>query len=72
MGWVVNTTPRRLTPDKETQYPLCRRLGGLQDRSGRVSKNLARTGIRSHGRPARSKSLYRLRYPGPQDLNGTY
>jgi hypothetical protein len=32
-GW---STPRpgRFTPGKETRYPLCRRLGGPQDRSG--------------------------------------
>jgi hypothetical protein len=28
-------------------------------------KNLVPTGIQSPDRPARSKSLYRLRYPGP-------
>ena len=28
MGWVVNTTPRPLSPGKETRYPLYRRLGG--------------------------------------------
>jgi hypothetical protein len=30
------------------------------------AENLAPTGIRSPDRPARSESLYRLRYPGPQ------
>ena len=36
-GWL---TPRlgRFTLGKETQYPLHRRLGGRQDRSGRVWK----------------------------------
>jgi hypothetical protein len=36
-GW---STPRpgRFTPGKETQYPLYRRLGGPQGRSGRVRK----------------------------------
>jgi hypothetical protein len=28
------------------------------------AENLARTGIRSPGSPARSESLYRLKYPG--------
>jgi hypothetical protein len=34
------STPRpgRFTPGKETQYPLCRRPGGPQGRSGRVRK----------------------------------
>ena len=29
-------------------------------------ENFAPTGIRSHDRPARSQSLYRLSYPGPR------
>jgi hypothetical protein len=34
------STPRpgRFTPEKETRYPLYRRLGGPQGRSGRVRK----------------------------------
>jgi hypothetical protein len=35
------------------------------------AKNLAPTGIRSQDRPARSKSLYRLRYPGPFEMTVT-
>jgi hypothetical protein len=61
-GWVISTTPRPLYPGK-TRYPLYRRLGGPQGRSGRVLKNLAPTGIRSPDRSARSQSLYRLSYP---------
>jgi hypothetical protein len=40
MGWVANATPRPLypSPRKETRYPLYRRLGGSQGRSGRVRK----------------------------------
>jgi hypothetical protein len=63
-GW---STPRpgRFTPGKETQYPLCRRVCA----PGSVwtgEENLALTGmIPSLDRPNRSKSLYRLRYPGP-------
>jgi hypothetical protein len=30
--------PGRFTPEKETRYPLCRRLGGSQGRSGRVQR----------------------------------
>ena len=45
-GWVVNSTPRpHFTPGK-TRYPLYRRLGGPQGRSGRA-ENLVPTGIRS-------------------------
>jgi hypothetical protein len=36
MVLVVNATPGRFTPGKETRYPLYRRLGGPQCRSGSV------------------------------------
>ena len=36
-GWLT-PRPGRFTPGKETRYPLYRRLGGPQDRSGRVRK----------------------------------
>ena len=49
---------------RKTRYPLYRRLGGPQGRSGRVRKNSPPTGIRSPDCPARSESLYRLSYPG--------
>jgi hypothetical protein len=52
-------------PPVKTRYPLCRRLGGPQGRSGRVRKISPRTGIRSPDRPAGSESLHRLRYPVP-------
>ena len=54
--------PAVLPPGK-TRYPLYRRLGGPQGRSGRVRKISPPTGIRSPDRPARSESLYRLSYP---------
>jgi hypothetical protein len=56
-GW---STPRpgRFAPGKETRYPLWRRLGAGVE-------NLAPNRIRSPYRPARSESLYRLRYPDP-------
>ena len=38
VGWVVNATPRPLYPPGKTRYPLYRRLGGQQGRSGRVRK----------------------------------
>jgi hypothetical protein len=51
---------------KEPQYPLDRRLGGPQSRSGRrgEEKILTLQGLelRPLGRPSRSQSLYRLRY----------
>ena len=57
--------PAALPPGK-TPYPLYRRLGGPQGRSGRVQKISPSTGIRSPDRPVRSESLYRLSYPGPK------
>jgi hypothetical protein len=66
--WVVSFTPRPLYPrGKRPRYPFDRRLGGLQSRSGRCGgkKFLTLPGLefRPLGRPARSQSLYRLRYP---------
>jgi hypothetical protein len=37
MGWLA-PRPGRFTPGKETRYPLYRRLGGPQGRSGRMRK----------------------------------
>jgi hypothetical protein len=60
--------PAALHPGKSPRYPLDRRLGGPQGRSGRhgEEKILDPTGtqLRPLGRPARSQSLYRLRYLG--------
>jgi hypothetical protein len=63
--WVVSFTPMPLCRrGKSLRYPLERRLGRPQSRSGRCGgeKNLALPEIES-GRPARSPSLYRLSYP---------
>jgi len=59
--WTASRPGRSLPPGK-TRYPLYRRLGGSQGRSGRVRKISPPTGIRSPDRPARSQSLYRLGY----------
>jgi hypothetical protein len=48
--------PAALPPQK-TRYPLYRRLGGPQGRSGRVRKTSPPPDV-----PARSQSLYRLSY----------
>jgi len=46
-GWVVSSTPRpHFTPRGKTRYPLYRRLGGPQGRSGRA-EILVSIGIRS-------------------------
>jgi hypothetical protein len=62
--------PPPLYPPGKTPYALYRRLGGPQGRSGRVRKISPPTGIRTQDRPARSESLYRLRYRGPFCLEG--
>ena len=65
-GWrVVNDKPRQLFPPGKTRYPLYRKLGGPQGRSGRMQKFSPYTGIRSPDRPARSESVYCLSYSGP-------
>jgi len=55
--------PTALPPGK-TWYPLYRRVGGPQGRSGRVRKIFTPPGFDPPDRPARSESLYRLSYPG--------
>jgi hypothetical protein len=69
------TRPGRFIPGKETRYQLYRGLGGIQVQYGRVRK-ISRppppTGIRSPYRPARSESLYRLRYPDPSPVQSLY
>ena len=56
--------PGRSLPPGKTRYPLYRRLGGPQGRSGQVRKISPPPppGIRSPDRPACSQSLYRLSY----------
>jgi len=51
---------RTLHPGK-TRYPIYRRLGGPQGRSGRA-ENLVHTGIRSRTVQSVAQSLYRLSY----------
>jgi hypothetical protein len=60
--WSASRPGRTLPPGK-SRYPLYRRLGGPQDRSGQVRKISPPTEIRSPDRPARSRSLYWLSYP---------
>ena len=60
--WLASRPGRTLPPGK-TRYPLYRRIGGPQGRSGQVRKISSPTGIRSPDRPARSQSLYRVTRP---------
>ena len=67
MGGGQSHAPATLPPAM-TRYPLNRRMGGLQGRSGWVRSISSPFGIRPSDRPARSESLYRLSYPGPHML----
>ena len=63
-GGGVSVTLRPLFTPGITRYPLYRRLGGPQGRSGQVRKiSPPPTGIQTPDRPTRSQSLYRLCYP---------
>jgi hypothetical protein len=67
---MVSFMPRPLYPRRKSpRYPLDRRVGGpravLDDVEKRKFSNLRRLELPPLGRPARSQSLYRLRYPGP-------
>ena len=63
--------PAALPPAK-TRYPLYRRLGVPQGRSGRGRKISPPTWIRSPDRPFRSESVYRLSYPDPFSVTETF
>jgi hypothetical protein len=68
--WVVSTMLRPIYPRKETRYPLHSRLGDPRGRYG--GHQTSRLGIRSPDPPARSSSLYRLRYIGRPNLGNTW
>jgi len=61
--WGVSVTPRPLfTPGKVT-VPIVQEAGWAPGLVWRGAENLVPTGTRSPDHPARSQSLYRLRYP---------
>ena len=75
LDWGCWSTPRsgRFTAGKDSRYLLYRRLNGPPGPVWREEENLALPGIGSPDRPARSKTLYRLRYPGlPNQLCSQY
>jgi len=68
MVWVINATPRLIYPRGKNPLPIEWVPGPVWT----GAENLAPTGIRFPDRPARSESLYRLRYPSARYLiNGT-
>ena len=62
------STPRpgRFTSGKDP-VPIVQKTGWAPRPVWTGAENLAPTEIRSPDRPARSESLYRLRYPGPEE-----
>ena len=56
--------PAALPPGKDP-VPIVQEAGWVLGPVWTGAENLASTGIRSPDRPARSESLYGLRYPGP-------
>ena len=62
-GWVVSVTPWQVfTPGKDT-VTIVQEAGWAPGPLWTGAENVVPTGIRSPDRPARSRSLYRLRYP---------
>ena len=59
------------TPGKDP-VPIVQEAGWAPGLVWTGAENLAPTGIRSPDRPARSKLLYRLRYPAHDDLSGGF
>jgi hypothetical protein len=60
--------PGRFTPGNDP-VPIIQEPGWASGTFRRGAENFAPTGIRSKDRPARSESLYRLRYPDPLLMN---
>jgi len=68
-GWGFSVTPQPLfTPGKDL-VPIVQGAGWAPGPVWTGAENLSPTGIRSPDRPARSQSLYRLRYPAFEVIN---
>jgi hypothetical protein len=65
MGYVVNATPQPLYPRKRDLVPMVHGTWWAPGPVWTDVENFDPTGTRSPDRPTRSKSIYRLRYPGP-------
>ena len=63
-GWWSPPRPGSFTPGIDP-VPIVQDTGWAPGPVWTGAENLASTGIRSPDRPARSESLYRLRYSGP-------
>jgi len=59
--------PAAFTPGKDP-VPIVQEAVWAPEPVWTGAENLASTGIRSPGLPARSESLYRLNYPGPRRM----
>jgi len=59
--------PRPLFTPGNDSVPIVQEVGWAPGPVWTGAENLAPTGIRSPDRPARSQSLYRLRYPAHSD-----
>ena len=68
--WVV-VTPRPLYPRERPGIPIVQEAGWAPGPVWMSVGNLSPTGIRSPDRPARSESLYRLRYRGSHKIEVT-
>ena len=69
-GWLTQC-PGCCTPGKEGPYPSYRRMVGTPPRFEQVRK-ISPLWVRTPDRPACSKSVYGLRYPGPQRHTHTH
>ena len=62
-GWGFSVTSGPIFTPKKDPVPIVQEAGWSPGPVWTGAENLAPTGIRSPDRPARSQSLYRLRYP---------
>jgi hypothetical protein len=69
-GWVVKATPWPLHILERNAVSIAEEGWWASGPVWTGAENLAPTGIQSPHRPARSKSLYRLSYPGPRISKG--